>query len=216
MEIHRVSDTVARILLEIGAVRFTPNEPITFKSGIRSPIYVDNRVLPYWPQHWRRVIVGFLASIEAHGLDFDVIAGIETAGIPHSAALAYTMHKPSVFVRKEAKAHGTQSRIEGGSVKDRRVLLVEDLITTGGSSLSGIEALRSDGAVAEDCIAIVSYGFSETVERFTEAGTRLFTLTSFPKILEQATAREILNPDEAATISDWLSDPHGWAKRQGK
>lgn len=204
------------MLLEVGAVRFTPEEPITFKSGIRSPIYVDNRVLPYWPQHWRRVIVGFLASIEAHGLDFDVIAGIETAGIPHSAALAYTMHKPSVFVRKEAKAHGTRSRIEGGSVKDRRVLLVEDLITTGGSSLSGIEALRADGAIAEDCIAIVSYGFHDTVEHFTNDGTRLLTLTSFPQILVQATAREILSASEATIISDWLADPHGWAARHGK
>ena len=216
MEIHRISETVARMLLEVGAVRFTPDQPITFKSGIRSPIYVDNRVLPYWPQHWRRVIVGFLMSIEAHGLDFDVIAGIETAGIPHSAVLAYTMHRPSVFVRKEAKAHGTQSRIEGGSVRDRRVLLIEDLITTGGSSLSGIDALRADGGIAQDCIAIVSYGFRDTVERFTEAGTRLFTLTSFPHILEQAMARELLGPDDATIVRDWLTDPHGWAERHGK
>lgn len=206
---------VAKALLDIGAVGFAPRQPITFKSGMKSPVYVDNRRLPFWPESWEKVIRGFQQVIAARGIAFDVIAGIEAGGIPHSAALAYAMHRPSVFVRKEAKAHGTKSRIEGGDVFGRRVLLVEDLVTTGGSSLSGVAALRDDGARVEDCLCICSYEFAEAAEAFRTAGVRLHLLTTFAAILDEALQRGVFGPDEKAIIEDWLHDPHGWVTRQG-
>jgi orotate phosphoribosyltransferase len=206
---------VAQALLETGAVGFTPQAPITFKSGLISPVYVDNRRLPYWPDQWQKIIQGFQDVIAQHSIEFEIIAGIETAGIPHSAALGYATHRPSVFVRKQVKDHGTKSRIEGGSVVGKRVLLVEDLITTGGSSLSGVEALREAGATVEDCLAIVSYGFSHSTAAFEQAGVRLHTLTTFVFILERAESIGRFANSEKQIIEDWLRDPAGWVERSG-
>jgi orotate phosphoribosyltransferase len=206
---------IARALLEINAVGFSPRAPVTFKSGLLSPVYVDNRRIPFWPEQWRQVIDGFQAVIAEQQLDFEVLAGIETGGIPHSAALAYAMGKPSVFVRKQPKEHGTRSRIEGGEVAGRHVLLIEDLVTTGGSSLAGVQALREDGATVDTCLAIVSYGFPESAAAFEGAGVRLYTLTSFAAILREALAMGRFNEDEQSLIEDWLQHPANWAKKHG-
>ena len=201
---------IARALLEIRAVVFSPRAPVTFKSGILSPVYVDNRRLPFWPEQWRLVIDGFCQAITAGGLVFDVIAGIAAAGIPHSAALAYRLAVPSVFVRKEAKDHGLRGQIEGGDVAGRRVLLVEDLVTTGGSSLAGVEALRAAGATVTDCLCITTYGFPEAWAAFEAAGVRLHPLTSFATIAAEAAALGYFGPEELALVEAWLRDPHGW------
>ncbi len=178
-----IEQQVARALLEIGAVGFNDREPVRFKSGILSPVYVDNRRVPFYPRAWRVVIRGFSGLISSRRLDFEIIAGIETAGIPHSAALAYMMEMPSVFVREQSKDHGLKNRVEGGSVVGLRTLLIEDMITTGSSSLSGVQALRDEGAVVTDCLAIVSYGFREAEDAFAAANVRLHTLTNFDTIL---------------------------------
>jgi orotate phosphoribosyltransferase len=206
---------VARSLLAIGAVGFTPENPITFKSGLLSPVYIDNRKIIYWPQHWHTIIDGFKQMIEEKEIPFDVIAGIETAGVPHSSALAYILQKPSVFIRKQPKEHGTKSRIEGGDVSNRRVLLVEDLVTTGGSSLAGAEALRETNAVVQDCLAITSYGFSMSEHAFKVAEVHLHTLTSFHIIVQEAVKMDLFNAAQLAIIEDWLKDPHRWAQSQG-
>jgi orotate phosphoribosyltransferase len=203
-------EQVARALLEIDAVVFTAHAPITFKSGIQSPVYVDNRRLPFWPEQWRQVIGGFRQLIEAETISFDIIAGIEAAGIPHSAALAYTLQKPSVFVRKQPKDHGTRNRVEGGDVTGRRVLLIEDLVTTGGSSLAGVEALREAGAVVEDCLCIISYGFSEAQSAFEAAGVRLRPLAPFRTIIAEASKSGRFEPEELEIVEAWFRDPHDW------
>ena len=141
----------AKALLDIGAVGFSPDSPITFTSGMQSPVYVDHRRLIYQPAAWHVIIEGFKSLIESRGLQFDLIAGVAVGGVPHSSALAYIMNMPSVFIRKESKSHGTGRRIEGGAVEGCRVLLVEDLVTTGGSSLSAVEALRESGAQVQRC-----------------------------------------------------------------
>ena len=206
---------VARALLEIDAVGFNPEQPITFKSGIQSPVYVDNRRIPYWPAQWRVVLAGFAAAIQAQTLPVDVIAGIAVGGVPHSAALGYHLQIPSVFVRKEAKGHGTQSQVEGGAVEGRRVLLVEDLVTTGGSSLAGVTALRAAGAIVTDCLAIVSYGFAEALDAFQAAGMRLTPLTTFDVLRAEAQQMGKLSAAQVAVVADWQADPHGWAARHG-
>jgi orotate phosphoribosyltransferase len=148
-------------------------------------------------------------------LEFDVIAGIETAGIPHSAALGYALKRPSVFVRKQVKDHGTKKRVEGGSVEKKNVLLIEDHITTGGSSLSGVEGLRGEGGVVTNCLAITNYEFPETADEFQNAGVKLFTLTSFSVILEEALKQQKITQEDMVIIKDWLQEPHGWADRHG-
>ncbi len=208
------ASAVAEALLAIGGVGFRVDDPITFKSGIVSPVYCDNRTFPFWPTQWKKVIEGFAALIQREGLVYHVLGGIEAAGIPHSAALGYATERPSVFIRKQPKEHGKKARIEGGDVAGRRVLLVEDLVTTGGSSLSGVQALREAGAVVTDCLAIISYEFAEAQTAFAEAQVRLHTLTHFGAVLQEAQQRGLLEEASAAAVRDWLREPHGWAERR--
>lgn len=211
---HVLAKEVARALLASGAITFSFDQPVTFKSGIQAPVYIDNRKLPYNPRCWRTVIVGFQQALQAQDTVFDVIAGIETAGIPHSAALSYTMRRPSVFVRKQSKDHGLQKRVEGGDVNGKRVILIEDQVTTGGSSLSGVEALRVEGAVVEDCFCITSYGFQEAIDAFTEAGVRLHTLTTFATIADEATQASLFAPEQLKVLNKWITDPRGWNRHE--
>ena len=210
VSLNAIQAEVAQALLTINAVVFTPHEPITFKSGIQSPVYVDNRRLPFWPAHWHTIIDAFQQMIASHGITFHAIAGIEAAGIPHSAALGYAMRLPSVFVRKQAKEHGTRSRIEGGDVRGKRVLLVEDLVTTGSSSLSGVDALRDAGAVVEHCLCITTYGFSEAQRAFDAADVRLIPLTPFATIIVEACKMGRFGEGELDVLETWMRDPHGW------
>jgi orotate phosphoribosyltransferase len=206
---------VASALIEIGAVGFTPVQPVKFKSGIFSPIYVDNRRLPYYPESWRLVITGFEYLINDRGLSPDVIAGVETAGIPHSAALAYHMGKPSVFVRKQPKDHGAMKLVEGGDVSGKRVILIEDHITTGGSSLTGIEGLRREGGIVEHCLAITSYGFPESIVEFNASRVQLHILCGLSTILEVARKKARFGQEELNMIEDWSRNPQEWSARQG-
>ncbi len=208
---NRTMDTphrIARALVDIGAVGFTVDAPITFASGIQAPVYVDNRRFPFNPAEWHLVIEGFRELIEAQTLTPDVIAGVEAAGIPHSAALGYLTNTPSVFIRKKPKDHGTKKRVEGGNVSGKKVLLIEDLVTTGGSSLEAVKALREEGAMVTDAAVIVTYGFPESVAAFAEAGVRLHSLTSFPVILEEAVASGKISAEDAAHITRWTLHPH--------
>jgi orotate phosphoribosyltransferase len=201
---------VARALLEVGAVGFSPTQPIRFKSGILAPMYIDNRRLPYHPAQWGQIIGAFAEQVNSGALPCEVIAGVAVGGIPHSSTLGYVTQKPSVFIRKEAKEHGTQNRIEGGAVAGKRVLLVEDMITTGGSSLSAVEALRAEGALVMDLLAIISYGFKEAVDACAAAGVKLHTLTTVPAVLEQAGALSILDTPALQLIQRWYDNPYGW------
>lgn len=209
------SREIADALLTIDGVGFRPAAPVTFKSGIKSPVYCDNRRFPFWPEEWAKVIHGFEALIAERKIPVDVVGGVEAAGIPHSAALGFAMRLPSIFIRKEPKAHGTKKRIEGGDVAGRRVVLVEDLVTTGGSSIAAIEALRAEGAVAGDCLAIISYGFPEAVKQFEAAGIRLHVTTTFQVVLDRALERGLIDEAGAAVVRDWLEEPYTWAKRRG-
>ena len=194
---------IAEALLAIDAVGFRPHDPITFKSGIRSPVYCDNRRFPFWPAQWSQVIRGFEEIIAEQGIAMEIVAGVEAAGIPHSAALGFAMQRPSVFVRKEAKQHGTKKRVEG------------DLVTTGGSSMAAMEALRDEGAIVSDCLAIISYNFPEAVELFARSAIRLHAATTFETVLQVALERGAVDAAGAEIVSDWLRDPRGWAVLRG-
>ena len=202
--------TVAGALLDISALRYVPDAPLTLRSGIRSPVYVDNRRLISHPQQWHSVIAGMRALICEEALDYDAIAGIAVGGVPHSAALAFTLGCPTVFVRKEAKGHGLQGRIDGGEVAGRQVLLVEDMVTTGGSSLSGVEALRAAGARVTDCLSITSFDLAEMRQAFEREQVRLWPLAGLGCLLQAAVQRGLIDAAAQAQIEAWQRNPRDW------
>ncbi len=204
-----IAKRVARALVEIGAVGFRPNDPITFVSGIISPIYIDNRTLPYHPKEWRVILDGFVETTKEMG-DIDVVAGIESAGIPHSATLGYLLNKPSVFVRKKPKDHGTKKMVEGGDVTGKKVLLVEDLVTLGGSSLKGVNELREAKAVVENVLVIVSFGLAEKEQSFEKNNVVLHKLTTVPTILDVAVEMGRLSEQDRQVVDEWYKAPWEW------
>lgn len=206
---------VAHALLNIQAVGLSVENPVRFKSGILSPVYVDNRRLPFHPTEWRVVVEAFHEIIRKYLPRFDVVAGVAMGGVPHGAALAYTLDMPFVFVRKEAKEHGKRQLIEGGDVKGAYVLVIEDLITTGSSSLAAVAALREAGAFVNNVIAIVDYKFDEALKAFEDASLCLYTATDFPTILQAALEQNRFTNAEAAQVRDWLANPHQWASKRG-
>lgn len=209
---NTVARKVAEALLDIKGVGFVVQNPITFKSGILSPMYIDNRKFPSHPKEWRLILDSFIAEIKAQNIDFDMIAGIETAGIPHSAGLGVLLSQPTVFIRKAAKDHGTKKMVEGGEVTGKKVLLIEDLVTMGGSSLHGVHELRAAGANVTDCLIIISYGFPESKQAFEAAKVKLTTLTDINTLLEVAEERGVLTAEDKAAVTQWHNDPWHWGK----
>lgn len=205
-----IAKDVAKALIGIGGVGFVPNNPITFKSGILSPMYMDNRMFPSYPKEWRVVLDGFMAKIKEQKIEYDMIAGIETAGIPHSAALGALLSMPSVFIRKAAKDHGTKKMVEGGDVTGKKVLLIEDLVTTGGSSLHGVTELRKAGAAVTDCLVIVGYELKEAKDAFEKENVRLTQLTDVNTILAVAGEMGKITEANKKIVSEWLQNPREW------
>lgn len=206
-----LAKNVAKALVEIGAVGFVPDKPITFVSGIISPIYIENRRLPFYPDQWKVVLDAFAQHIEAMD-DVEIIAGVEAAGIPHSATIGYLTGKPSVFVRKVAKDHGTKKMVEGGDVAGRNVLLIEDLVTLGGSSLKAISELRKAKAVVTKALVIVSYDFAESKQAFVDNHVELVALTTVKDILDMAVLMGRLSETDRRIVDVWHQSPWEWGK----
>ncbi len=206
-----LSVEIAKAMLEIGAVEFRLENPVTFKSGVVSPVYTDNRKLPYYPEAWKKVLLGFQDLLKLEDIQAGVIAGIESGGIPHSAALGFLTETPSVFIRKKPKDHGTKKMVEGGTVEGKKVVLVEDLVTTGGSLLAGVQAVRDEGGIVEDCLVIVSYGFSSARDVFAENGVRLHVLTTFPVIFDEAFKSGLCDEKTKSKVEQWFRDPFSWS-----
>lgn len=203
---QEIARSVAQALLRIDGVKIDKSNLLVFKSGIKAPIYIDNRRFPFYPEAWKIVINGFIKTIEHKKINFDVVGGIESAGIPHSAALGYALGKPSVFIRKNTKDHGTKKMVEGGDVSGKTVLIIEDLVTTGGSSLHGVQALRNEGATVQDCMVITNYGFSDTASAFADQRVQLHSLTSLLIILEEGHTMKKFSDDQVATVLNWAKN----------
>ena len=144
-----------------------------------------------------------------------MIAGVEAGGLTHSAALAYRLNVPTIYVRQRAKTYGDLDRIEGGSVKGKRVLIIEDHISTGLSCLDAIKTLREEGAIVTDCVSITNFDMTETAELFKEAGVKVFRMIEFKRIVEKAVEMGMINEEQKATIMEWLKTPWTWAARRG-
>ncbi len=206
------ADALARDLLHIGAVALRPDEPFTWASGRKSPVYTDNRLILSHPDVRQRVVEAFVEA--AVSVEADAVSATATAGIPHGALLADRLGLPFSYVRAQAKGHGRQNRIEGRVEEGQRVVLVEDLVSTGGSVLSAAEALQEAGAEVVAVLAVFTYGFPEAEVAFAEAGLPLVTLTDFEALAEAARQSGALGPGAWATLRDWRDDPAGWSDRR--
>jgi orotate phosphoribosyltransferase len=204
-----LNQEIAKSLLEINAVKLSPQNPFTWASGIKSPIYCDNRITLSFPTVRNLIINGFVEKSKAFE-PFDIVAGVATAGIPHGALLADRLEKPFIYVREKAKSHGRQNQIEGLISEGCRVLVIEDLISTGGSSLKAVETLREAGCVVVGILAIFTYGFEKATTVFKEANCPFDTLSDYDTLIAQAIDNQYVMPEELATLSAWRLSPETW------
>ena len=206
------SRRIARRLLEAGAVKLQARDPFTWASGLRSPIYCDNRVLLSYPEI-RTEVIDALVEAAANFPALRGIAGVATAGIPHGALLADRLGLPFIYVRSSAKEHGRRNQIEGRLEPGDRYLVVEDLVSTGGSSLKAVEALRQAGGEVAGAVAIFTYQFPTADRVFQNAQVPLYTVSDYDSLLTEALASGDLTADEAETLRDWRQDPRAWSER---
>jgi orotate phosphoribosyltransferase len=207
-----VARDMAEFLLEIKAVILNAAEPFTWASGIKSPIYCDNRKTLSHPKVRNFIKTSFSDLIDDEFGDTDVIAGVATAGIPHGALVADVLNLPFVYVRDKPKGHGLENQIEGKLEPGQRVFVIEDLISTGGSSLKAVEALRSAGAEVVGLGAIFTYGFPQAQEAFEKANCKAVTLTSYDTLLDIALRNNYIKQEELDTLKAWKENPQAWNK----
>ncbi len=204
---------IANILLKIKAVTLSPDEPYTFASGIKSPIYCDNRLLMSFPEERATVTKAFLEKIKE--LDFEIVAGTASSAIPWAAWIAEAIGKPMVYIRKAGKGYGKDKLIEGGDIKGKKVIVIEDLISTGGSSINAVQACRDAGAIVDSCIAIFTYEMQKATDKFTEANCNIITLTNFSTLASVAVEEEYVDDKQKEIILEWNKAPADWGKKQG-
>lgn len=202
----------AKLLLKIKAVTLRVNPPYTWASGIKSPIYTDNRLLMSYPKERDEIVSHFLTLIKQNKLKPDVIAGIATSGIPWAAWIAAKLKLPLVYIRKKKKGHGKQNLIEGKLKKGRKVIIVEDLISTGGSSINGVKAVKAAGCTVLSNLAIFTYGLEQAKESFDKEKTLLLTLTNLHTLIDAAVENKYITETEKEQILEWHKAPKKWKK----
>ncbi len=205
----------AEILLEIKAVTLNTEKPYRYTSGIISPIYTDNRLLMGYPEKRSEIINGMISLLKEKRIEFDVVAGTATAGIPHAAWLAEKTGKPMVYVRPQEKAHGKENKIEGLMKEGWKAIVIEDLISKGGSAVETVKALRSAGVEADNIITIFTYNMNASKEKFSAENISLHALTDFLTVIETAAEKGYINEKEKNIALEWNKDPSGWGKKNG-
>ncbi len=204
-------EEIAKILLNNKAVTLSANPPYTWASGIKAPIYCDNRLLISFPEERKKIINGFKELISKHKLEFDVIGGTAMAAVPWAAFLAYEIGKPMVYIRPEPKDHGKGKQVEGFMQKGARILIVEDLISTGGSSLKSATACQREyDAQIIGVIAIFSYEMEKAKLTFTGTSLTFYTLSNFSSLIDVATQLDYLKPEDKENVLKWNADPENW------
>ncbi|MBQ2132491.1 MAG: orotate phosphoribosyltransferase [Bacteroidales bacterium] len=203
---------VAKQLLDIKAVKLNPENPFTWASGWKSPIYCDNRKVLSYPAARKVVYEAFVEIIKKQFKDVDVIAGVATGAIAYGMMVAEVLGKPFVYVRPKPKDHGTGAQVEGDLPDKARVVVVEDLISTGGSSLAAVDALHKAGAIVLGMVAIFSYNFIRSREAFEDANVELYTLSHYEALLEQAVEENYIKAEDLAVLKEWRINPETWGK----
>ena len=206
------AEKTAELLLQINAIKLNPENPFTWASGWKSPIYCDNRLILSFPSIRNYVRDEFAKNIEKQFGKPDVIAGVATGAIGVGILVAESLGLPFVYVRPEAKKHGRQNQVEGFLQKGQNVVVVEDLISTGNSSLMAVEALRNEGANIKGMAAIFTYGFNVAEENIENANIELYTLSNYENLIEKAVEKQYVSEEELETLQSWNSNPSEWGK----
>lgn len=205
---------MAQHLLQIKAVKLSPQEPFTWASGWRSPIYCDNRKTLSHPQVREFIKTRFAGIVRDHFKDVELIAGVATGGIAHGALVADELGLPFIYVRTGAKGHGLKNQVEGDLSVGKKVVVIEDLISTGGSSLNAVDALRDAGMEVLGMVAIFTYGFDVAENAFAKAGIELHALTNYTLLLDQAIVNSTIQRSELPKLNEWRKDPANWGQPQ--
>ena len=207
---NSVDKLLAKKLLGVSAVKLQPKNPFNWASGWKSPIYTDNRKTLSFPEVRSFVKVELTRLIKEKFAEFDVIAGVATGAIAQGALIADELDMPYVYIRSAAKDHGMGNLIEGEIKPGQKVVVVEDLISTGGSSLKAAEAVRQAGCEVVGMVAIFTYGFPLAEEKFKEAGVTLYTLSNYNAVLEAAAETGYINSEDIETLKVWRENPSQW------
>ena len=205
------TEEIAKALLDIQAVTLNPSNPFTWTSGLKAPIYTDNRLIMSHPATRTQIEQAMVETIKNEFSEAEVIAGTATAGIPHAAIVAHILNLPMIYVRSSAKGHGKQNAIEGEFKKGAKVLMVEDLISTGGSVIQAAEAVQEAGGEVVGCLAIFNYLMKQSEENFRQTSYPLITLTNYQILVDVATADPALI-HERETLEQWYKDPIKWSE----
>ncbi|KIO52567.1 orotate phosphoribosyltransferase [Flavobacterium hibernum] len=208
------AEKTAELLLQINAIKLNPENPFTWASGWKSPIYCDNRLILSFPSIRNYVRDEFAKNIEKQFGKPDVIAGVATGAIGIGILVAESLGLPFVYVRPEAKKHGRQNQVEGFLQKGQNVVVVEDLISTGNSSLLAVEALRNEGANIKGMAAIFTYGFNVAEENFKNANIDLYTLSNYENLLDLAVQKQYITEEQQSTLLEWNESPSTWGKEE--
>ena len=209
LRMKNTSTELAKYLLQIKAIKLSPQNPFTWASGIKSPIYCDNRIILSHPKV-RTFVINAMVEKAKNFAPFDIIAGVATAGIPHGALLANALNLPFIYIRGAAKGHGRQNRIEGELHGTERVLVIEDLISTGGSCLEAVKVLKDKGCSVTGVMAIFSYGFSRAVDAFNTENCRFETLTNYNILAEEAVKSGYIQSEDHLSLQNWRKSPETW------
>ncbi len=201
---------IARDLLKIKAVYLKPEEPFTWASGIKSPIYTDNRVTLAYPETRTLIEDGFVEKIRAEFPDVEIIAGTATAGIPHGAIIADKMNLPFAYIRSKPKDHGAGNQIEGRVALGQKMVVIEDLISTGGSVLDAIAAAKREGADVIGATAIFTYELPKAEKNFNDAGVKLVTLSNYTELIHLAEQEGYINAEGLALLKRFKEDQENW------
>lgn len=201
---------IAEQLLEIKAVALNPSQPFTWASGLKSPIYCDNRLTMSYPKVRKEIANGLAQIIKENYSDVEVIAGTATAGIPHAAWVAEVLDLPMVYIRGKAKDHGKKNQIEGCISPNQKMVVIEDLISTGGSVLEACVAAEQEGADVLGVAAIFTYGLPKGIENFEKAQVPFTTLTNYNELIEVAVSKDYINDSEVILLNKWKENPKDW------
>lgn len=205
------SSDIAEKLLQINAIKLNPHNPFTWASGMRSPIYCDNRLSLSFPDARNLVVEAFVENAAAYE-GIDAIAGVATAGIPHGTLLADRLGIPFIYVRSSAKAHGRKNQIEGFVQGGEKVLVIEDLISTGGSVLKAVDALKEAGCEIAAVLAIFTYNLPVAENNFKSADVEYVTLSNYDVLLEKAVEKKYIDSEALASLKEWKKNPSQWSE----
>ena len=206
---------LAKIALEIGALKINADNPFQWASGYQMPVYNDNRLFLGNAEHRKLIGEGLQSLIQASKISANVIAGTATAGIPHATTLANILKVPLVYVRGAPKGHGLENQIEGILHKKQNVVVIEDVISTGGSALKAVEILREAGATVRHCLCIFDYGFQKAASGFDKARCGLHPLFTFETLIQYASDSGIICPEEKDLLNSWYRNPFEWGEKRG-